>query len=111
MKNNQSAISKLLKALNYKGEKILLRTKQFYSQKMDSPVTIYYIDKAYMDEDNPDKTKNAELFHSTSQLQIILFLRDLLYISEGKNLPDDNDVWNKKRKEINFYTNLENIDI
>ena len=105
MKNNQAIILKLQTALNARGEMILQRTTQFYSMKTECPITIYYIEKAYWDEE-AQKTKKEELFHSTSQLQIILFLRDLLNISRGEPLPTDNEVWNEKRKEIDFYKNL-----
>ena len=105
MKNNQAVIQKLQSALNARGEMILQRTTQFYSMKTNSPITIYYIEKAYWDEET-QKTKKNELFHSTSQLQIILFLRDLLYISRGEELPTDNEIWNEKRKEIDYYNTL-----
>lgn len=107
MKNNQAIILKLQQALNARGEKILQRTTQFYSVKTDSPITIYYIEKAYWDEETK-RTKKDELFHTTSQLQIILFLRDLLCISRGEPLPTENEIWNKKRKEINYYLTLDN---
>lgn len=105
MKNNQAIIMKLQQALNARGEMILQRTTQFYSMKTNSPITIYYIEKAYWDEES-HKTKKNELFHSTSQLQIILFLRDLLCISKGESLPTDNEIWNEKRKEIDYYQSL-----
>lgn len=105
MKNNQAVIQKLQAALNARGEMILQRTTQFYSMKTNSPITIYYIEKAYWDEET-HKTKKNELFHSTSQLQIILFLRDLLCISRGEPLPTDNEIWNEKRKEIDYYVNM-----
>lgn len=105
MKNNQAVIMKLQQALNARGEMILQRTTQFYSMETKSPITIYYIEKAYWDEDEK-KTKKNELFHSTSQLQIILFLRDLLYLSRGESLPTDNEIWNEKRKQIDYYQNI-----
>lgn len=105
MKNNQAVIQKLQQALNARGEMILQRTTQFYSMEAKCPITIYYIEKAYWDEES-HKTKKDELFHSTSQLQIILFLRDLLCLSRGESLPTDNEVWNEKRKTIDYYNNI-----
>ena len=35
------------------------------------------------------------MFKSTSQIQIVLFLRDLWYTVNGKELPQDNEAWNK----------------
>lgn len=105
MKNNQAIIQKLQTALNQRGEMILQRTTQFYSMDVKGPITTYYIEKAYWDEES-GKTKKTELFHSTSQLQIILFLRDLLCLSRNEELPTDNEIWNEKRKSIDFYANI-----
>jgi len=105
MKNNQAIIQKLQQALNARGEMILQRTTQFYSMDVNGPITIYYIEKAYWDEETK-KTKKNELFHTTSQLQVILFLRDLLYLSRGEELPTDNEIWNRKRKDIDYYSTL-----
>ncbi len=102
MKSGYATISKLQLALNVRGERILQRSSQFYSSINDSPVTIYYIDKAYTEE-GTGKVKKNELFHSTSQIHIIFFLRDLLCISKGEPLPTDNEQWNKKRKEIDYF--------
>ena len=101
MKNGFTMVNKLQLALNVRGERILQRSSQFYSAVNDSPVTIYYVDKAYNGEDG--KVKKNELFHSTSQLHIIFFLRDLLCLSKGEPLPTDNEVWNEKRKEIDYF--------
>ena len=102
MKNNQAIILKLQQALNSRGEMILQRSTQFYSTKTNCPITIYHIEKAYLDEET-QRTKKNELFNSTSQLQIILFLRDLLCLSRGESLPTDNEIWNEKRKEIDYF--------
>lgn len=109
MKNNQAVIFKLQQALNHEGQMILQRTTQFYSMDTNSPITIYYIEQSYFDEET-QRTKKNELFHSTSQLQIILFLRDLLYLCKGEELPTDNEVWNAKRKEIDYFKTVGVVD-
>lgn len=109
MKNNREIIFKLQQALNHEGQMILQRTTQFYSMETNCPITIYYVEQAYYDE-QAQKTKKNELFHSTSQLQIILFLRDLLYLCKGEELPTDNEIWNEKRKGIDYFKSIGVVD-
>lgn len=74
-------------------------TTQFYSEKQDRPITVYHIKQAVYD-DNKEKFCNQELFNSTSQIQIVLFLRDLWYSLNGIELPTDNEQWNAIRDRI-----------
>lgn len=108
MKGNAQTIAKLQTALNAEGDKILQRTKQFYSNETKSPVTIYYVERGVWNEEK-QKNVNVELFHTTSQLQVILFMRDLLFINRGDPIPTDNEIWNEKRKKIEFYAITEGI--
>ena len=95
--SNSVMIHKLQKALNLQGQKILYNTSQFYSDKQNRPVTCYHIKRAVYNEQT-GKNKNEEIFKSTSQIQIVLFLRDYLFIVQGKELPTDNETWNEIRK-------------
>lgn len=106
MRGQYAMINKLQQALNARGEMILQRTTQFYSLDKKCPVTIYYVEKAYKDEEDPNRTKKNELFKTTSQLQVILFMRDLLNLSRGEPLPTDNQIWNDKRKEIDYFKEI-----
>ena len=92
-------IKKLRSAINLKGERLLYNTSEFYSEEQNRTVTIYTIKKQVW---NPklQKNKNIELFHSTSQIQIVLFLRDYWYTLNGMELPTDNEKWNKIREKI-----------
>ena len=72
-------------------------TSQFYSVKQDRPITTYQIRQAIVDEETK-KSKSVELFKSTSQLQILLFLRDLWYEVNGWEVPTDNEMWNKAKE-------------
>lgn len=92
-------IHNLQKALNLKGMRIMYSTSQFYSEQQDRPVTIYHIKQAVYDSDK-QKFVNQELFNSTSQIQIVLFLRDLWYTINGKELPTDNEKWNAIREKL-----------
>lgn len=93
-------IKKLQHALNDKGLKILYSTAQFYSEDQQRPVTCYIIKQAIWDEEKR-RNVNIELFKSYSQIQIVLFLRDMWYEVNGWEVPTDNDTWNKIKKEIN----------
>ena len=89
-------IRKLQTAINTHGGKIMYSTSQFYSKQQDRPVTIYHLKEAVYD-DETDKYQNVEIFKSTSQLQIVLFLRDYWFEMNGWEVPTDNPVWNEKR--------------
>lgn len=99
MASNTVMIHNLQKALNLKGMRIMYSTSQFYSEQQDRPVTIYHIKQAVYDSDK-QKFVNQELFNSTSQIQIVLFLRDLWYTINGKELPTDNEKWNAIREKL-----------
>ena len=75
-------------------------TSQFYSAQQNRPVTIYHIKQAVYDEAS-GKYRNIELFSSTSQIQIVLFLRDMWYDINGIEIPQNNEVWNKKKEAMN----------
>lgn len=93
MPSNQAMIRKLQHALNTRGLRITYSTSQFYSADQDRPVTIYNVKQAIWDSEK-EKYVNRELFKATSQIQIVLFLRDLWYTVNGKEVPQDNEVWN-----------------
>jgi hypothetical protein len=80
-------IYKLQRALNSKGLRILSNRSQFYSEDQNRPVTIYKVSQS-----RPDgiKKKHVELFSSASQIQIVLFLRNLWYVVNGKPVPKTN---------------------
>lgn len=98
MASNSTNIHKLQQALNGRGLNILYNTTQFYSKSQKRPVTVYIIRNAYIDEDT-GKTTATELFKSTSQIQILLFLRDLWYEVNGWEVPTDNEIWNKAKAQ------------
>ena len=99
MASNTVNIHKLQSALNQKGMKILYSTSQFYSTQQDRPITIYTIKQATFDE-TKKKSKAKELFSSTSQLQILLFLRDMWYEVNGWEVPTDNEMWEEVKAKM-----------
>ena len=99
MASNTVMIHKLQQAINGKGGRVLYNTSQFYSTQQDRPVTIYHIKQAVYDEEK-DKTVNVELFKSTSQIQIVLFLRDMWFELNGWEVPQDNEMWNNVKAKM-----------
>lgn len=96
MASNSTMIHKLQRAINSKGDKILYSTQQFYSDKQNRPVTMYILRRAVYDSEK-GKNNNVELFKTTSQIQVVLFLRDLWYEINGLPIPDNNPQWNNKK--------------
>ena len=96
-------IRKLQTAINNKGYKLLYSTSQFYSEQQDRPVTQYNIKQVVDDPEvigtNNKKKTYIELFKSTSQIQIVLFLRDFWYDINGWEVPTDNQMWNEAKEK------------
>jgi len=99
MASNSVNIHKLQQAINGKGDKILYSTTQFYSDKQDRPVTMYLLKRAVYDETS-GRHKSVELYKSTSQIQILLYLRDIWFELNGWELPTDNEMWNEIRNKM-----------
>lgn len=97
MASNSVMIHKLQQALNTRGCNILYNTSQFYSFEQNRPVTIYHIKQVKEDVDGRHTT--IELFKSVSQIQILLFLRDMWYSINGWEIPQDNPIWNEKKNK------------
>ena len=99
MQSNKQMIHKLQTAINQNfGKKITLNKNQFYSNDQDRPITMYVVKQCIYDE-SKGRNKYIELFSSCSQLQIVLFLRDLWYELNGWEVPIDNEDWNKAKEK------------
>ena len=97
MASNLTNIKMLQKALNTKGgRRIMYSTTEFYSEQQDRPITTYHIKEAVWDNDK-GRYQNQPLFKSTSQIEVVLFLRDLWYSVNGREIPQNNEVWNAKK--------------
>lgn len=95
--SNSVMIHKLQRAINDNfGQKILYNKTQFYSEQQDRPVTVYVLKQATWDSEKK-RNRNIELFSTTSQIQTVLFLRDLWYELNGWEVPTDNEEWNKAK--------------
>lgn len=89
--SNSTMIYKLQVALNSRGMRILCNRSQFFSDQQNRPVTMYKVSQS---RHNPQTGKNThvELFNSASEIQIVLFLRNLWYAVNGKAIPETNRV-------------------
>lgn len=96
--SNSVMIHKLQHAINDKGGNLLYNTTQFYSETANRPVTIYIIKQAQWSEER-QRMINVELFSSTSQIQIVLFLRDFWYKLNNWEVSTDNPVWEQAKEE------------
>lgn len=103
MQTSRQMVSKLQTAINKNfGKKLTYNKTQFYSEEKDMPITIHTIKQCIYDEDKK-RNRYIELFSSCSQLQIVLFLRDLWYELNGWEVPVDNEEWNKAKER--YYDN------
>ena len=91
-------IKKLQRAINAKvDEKILVNKTQIYHDNSDTITEMICIKKAVWNAEK-QRNKYVELFHSTSDVQIVLWLRDYWYELNEWEIPTDNEEWNKAKK-------------
>lgn len=96
-RSNRQMIKNLQAAINQKfNQELLIDKVQWYSKEGNRPITLYKIKKP---AENPEllKSKYIELFSTTSQIQIVLFLRDYWYKLNNWQIPKDNEVWEKAK--------------
>lgn len=98
-KNYKKLIYKLQTACNKQYDARLLYNKtQIYSEKADKPVTFLCIRKAVTDP-KTGKHKNIELFNTTSELYIVMFLRDYWFSLNGWEIPEGTEGWEKEKQK------------
>ena len=106
MASNIRTIKTLQLAINMNCPfRILYTTSQFYSVAKQMPITKYCLRKATLDHTGK-RCESEEIFSTYSQLQVILYLRDLWYVYNDIELPTDNEMWNeiKERDRITLET-------
>ena len=91
MNSNSEMMRKLQIALNSKDMRILCNRSQFFSEVQNRPVTIYKISQSVWDA-STGKNKHVELFSSASQIQCVLFMRNLWFLIQGKEIPPTNNM-------------------
>ena len=105
--SNSVMIHKLQVALNSKGCRIMLNRTQFYSEEQKRPVTIYKVSQAIYDEKSK-RYKHEEIFSSASEIQEVLFLRNLWYKVQGKDVPPTNEMKGAAEFKIKWDSFVEN---
>ena len=111
--SNSQMIHKLQVALNRNGLKILCNRSQFYSDKAKRPVTMYIVSQATF---VPEKQRweHEKWFTTASEIQEVLFLRNLWYHLQGKPIPPTNRMKGAaefERKWQEFYESHQDLSI
>ena len=96
--NLMQTSKKLIQALNSRGHKLTLSTKQFIGRE-GQPHNMYSISSATWNEEKR-KYSHDELYSTTSMVRITLFLRDMWYVENNWELPTDQEEWNRIREEL-----------
>lgn len=96
--NLMQTSKKLIQALNSRGYRLTLSTKQFMGRE-GQPHNMYSISRAIWNEEK-EKYSHEELYSTTSMVRITLYLRDMWFDANGWELPTDQESWNKIRKEL-----------
>ena len=77
MANNLTTlIKKLQMAINLTGRKLLYSTSQFYSEDQGRPITMYILHELKIDKKKRKEVK-VQLFKTASQIQMLLYLKDM----------------------------------
>ncbi len=100
--NFGTMIKKLQQACNSKYDaKLLINRAQIYSDKAKKPITIISVKKAIYDE-KTEKMKNIEIFNTTSEKDVVFFMRDYWYELNGWEVPKDNEEWERAKEKYNL---------
>lgn len=97
MADLQKTCKTLIKALNVNGANILYNRREFMGVE-GIPHTMYSISRAYWDAEK-GKYGSRKIYESASLIRVIFYLRDMLFLEQGKPLPMDNVDWNKLRPD------------
>lgn len=88
-KKLQTASNKLF------GVKLLIDQRQWYHKDKDTAVTVYTLYQV----DEINRSSKIKLFQTYSQVQLVLYMRDMWYELNHWEVPTDNKVWEEiKRK-------------
>ena len=78
------------------GVNLLIQQRQWYSEDKQMAMTYYTVHK--VDIVNGKKTQ-LELFHTYSQVQLVLFMRDFWYSLNGWEVPNNNPIWEEAKRQ------------
>lgn len=74
------------------GVKLLINTNQWYHKDKDMFISVYTVKQSVWD-DEKNKAITTDLYTTYSQIQLVLYLRDMWYELNGWEVPTDNEVW------------------
>ena len=106
MASNIKTIKKLQMAINLNCPfKILYTTNQFFSVDQQMPVTKYCLRKASLNYET-HRSESVEIFSTYSQLQVVMYLRDLWHVWLHNEVPKGSELWEniKMRERITLET-------
>lgn len=89
--SNVEMIRKLQIALNSRGYRVLCSRSQFYSEQQQRPITIYKLEQSVWNA-SLGKNNHKELFSTASQIQMVLFMRNLWYAANNMTIPPTNNM-------------------
>ncbi len=90
MVSNRQKIGKLQYALDRLGYTVFYSTHQFRSDTQNRLITMHKLEHRVWDP-KKERFRNEEIFSSASQIQVLLFLRNILFWLEGKDIPPLNN--------------------
>ena len=96
MKKFGPAIKKLQNAINGTGKHhIIINKTQFYVEQDNKIAEVIVVKEVTIDRRG--KATYTEIFSSTSDICIVLFLRDMWYELNGWEIPTDNAMWEEAK--------------
>lgn len=98
MNDNRATIAKLQRAINTKGGRVLVNNRQYFSLEAQRARNHYSVIQEIWNEDR-GKYMPVEIYHGSSLIQVVLFLRDFWYKMNDMELPTDNQMWNELREK------------
>lgn len=107
--SNSAMIHKLQIALNSKGMRVLCNRSQFYSDEQNRPVTMYKVAQAVWNTET-ERYNHKELFSSASEIQVVLFLRNLWFLVNNQPIPPTNKMKGAKLFETKWNEFLESYE-
>lgn len=84
---------KLQTAIKHKfGINLLLNTTQWHHKDKDICINVYTVKQSVWNKEK-NKQITTDLYTTYSQIQLVLYLRDMWYELNGWEVPTDNETW------------------
>lgn len=89
----------ILKALKFKHQRYFTVSIKQFIGKEQMPHNLYTLSEAVYNP-NTGKYYNKDVYTTASMIRIVLYLRDILDILEGRPVAIDQPLWNDIREEL-----------